>query len=58
MTPPFEREPDFFKLRLRDESATDADLVTDTAQRFINAGAKVVLISEDADGDWLIEGWK
>lgn len=53
-----EGESDYKRVRLRDESSADSWLVPDTAAKMIHAGATHVRVTQDEDGDWIIEGWK
>lgn len=58
MAPASMTDPDFRRVRLRDEVAVDPHLVESTKSRLLDAGALWLRVSTDADGDVIIEGWK
>lgn len=50
-------DPDFKRVRLRDEVSADPNLVESTKAKQIDAGAKWLRVTTDADGDVIVEGW-
>lgn len=56
--PPSMTNPDFRKVRLRDECAADPGLVDSTRLKLIKAGAKWIRQTVDGDGDVIFEGWR